>query len=127
MATAAKKSFGTTLSFGGSPVAEITNIAEVGPESEAIDVTSFDSPSGWREFIPGLKSGGTVSMDLNLVSSNTGLKSSVGGDKSTFSVTFTDGTSISFDAFVLSFKATAGSPSDSLKATVVFQATGIVS
>lgn len=48
-------------------IAEVETIS--GPELkvDSIDVTSHDSPHGYKESIPGLKEGGTVKIDGNLV------------------------------------------------------------
>ena len=56
----------------GSPlvwttVAEVTNITPPAIARDAIDATHTESPDGWREFVPGLKDGGQVSIDLNFV------------------------------------------------------------
>lgn len=57
----------TTLTPGNvfETIANVTNIG--GPERtrETIDVTSHDSPSGYMEFIGGLKDGGEISLDIN--------------------------------------------------------------
>lgn len=128
MASSAKKSYGTLFKQGSTTIAEVTNIGEVGPECETIDVTSFDSPNGWREFIGGLKTGGTLSIDMNFIPGNStqqGLRSIVGSDATSFSVVFTgSGETYTFTAIVTSFKANTQSPADKLSATVQFQVTG---
>ena len=54
-----------------SKVAEVISIS--GPElsAEQIEVTSLDSTGGYKEFIPGLLDGGTVSISFNYVDGNT--------------------------------------------------------
>lgn len=47
------------------PVGSMTNLSGPGTSREEIDVTTHDSPDGWREFIFGLKDGGEVSADIN--------------------------------------------------------------
>lgn len=62
---AAEKSMGTTLTkVSGSSliVAGLTSIGEIGGEAAEIDVTSLDSPNGYREFIASLKDGGEVAL-----------------------------------------------------------------
>ena len=51
-------------------VAEILSIS--GPEvtAEEIDVTSLDSTGGFKEYITGLKDGGTVSLEANWIKGN---------------------------------------------------------
>lgn len=53
---------GTKLYRSGNLIAGVTELG--GPEIEAdtIDVTTLDSPNGYREFIQGLKDGGEVSV-----------------------------------------------------------------
>lgn len=130
MATAAKKSYGTLFKQGSTTIAEVTSVGEVGAECDAIDVTSFDSPSGWREFIAGLKSGGTVAIELNFIPGNAsqqGLRTAVGGAASTYSVLFTDGgETYTFSAICTKFKANPSSPADSLKGMAEFQITGAI-
>lgn len=129
MTTAAKKSYGTLFKQGSTTIAEVTNIGEVGPECEAIDVTNFDSPSGWREFISGLKTGGTVAITMNFVggSSQTGLQTALGGAAQTFSVVFTDALqTFSFSALVTKFKGIPNGPDAALTASVEFQLTGAI-
>src|SRR5690348_8084844 len=66
--------FGTTWSIGNddgppetfTPVADVVNIDIVDVKAETIDVSSHDSPGGWREFVSGpLKDGGELSMEIN--------------------------------------------------------------
>jgi hypothetical protein len=62
---AAEKSMGTTLTkTSGTPsvIADLLSIGEIGIESEEMDVTTLDSPNGFREFIAGLKDAGSVPM-----------------------------------------------------------------
>lgn len=64
--------FGTAFQRENTPGGGVfTTIASVlsigGPEREreAYDVTAHDSPDQYREFIPGLKDGGQVTLELN--------------------------------------------------------------
>ncbi len=41
----------------------LTNVGELGIESEEIDVTSHSSADGYREFLPSLKDGGEVTLE----------------------------------------------------------------
>lgn len=76
MATAAVRAQGTLLKIGdgGSPetfttVAEFRDISGPAQTADTIEVTSQDSPSHYKEFIPGLKDGGDVSGPMNFVNS----------------------------------------------------------
>jgi predicted secreted protein len=68
---AGKFGFGTTLSatLNGSltPIAELTSITGVEMSADEIDVTSHDSPNGYREFLQGLRNGGSVTIEGNFI------------------------------------------------------------
>tara|TARA_R110000824_G_scaffold212432_8_gene398659 strand:- start:3061 stop:3483 length:423 start_codon:yes stop_codon:yes gene_type:complete len=75
--TAAAAGLGSEFKLGtnASPIV-YTKVAEVlsisGPEisAEEIDVTSLDSTGGFKEYITGLKDGGTVSIEANWIKGN---------------------------------------------------------
>ena len=48
-------------------VAEVGNITPPSFARDAQDATHTESTEGWREFIPGLKDGGEISVELNFV------------------------------------------------------------
>ncbi|MGW2548226.1 phage tail tube protein [Kitasatospora sp. NPDC001574] len=50
-----------------SEIAEITNVGGPGMSRDTYDSTTHGSPGGWREFVGGLKDGGEVSADANLI------------------------------------------------------------
>ena len=75
--TNAVSGVGTTISIGdgASPevftaIGEVTNLG--GPEisAEEIETTSLDSVGGFKEFIGGLRDGGSVTLDMNYLGSN---------------------------------------------------------
>ena len=76
--TAAVSGVGTrfALRSGSSSPFTFTNAAEVlsigGPEISAaeIEVSSLDSTGGYKEYITGLRDGGTIALELNWVGSN---------------------------------------------------------
>lgn len=99
--------FGTTFSFGGTPVGELTNITGPSTSAETIDVTSHDSTDGWMEFVAGLKNGGEVNLEGNYEASagqNLGVGSS-GACVITFKTT--PGFKWTFDGIVTSFETSA--------------------
>lgn len=65
MASAAISSQGTTISLGGSDVAEITGWSGFGSESDMIEVTSIDSPNDTDEWTKVLIRTGETSIDMN--------------------------------------------------------------
>jgi len=56
---------GSTETF--TKVAEIIDIDGPSMSRDVIEVTNQDSANGWREFIPGLRDGGEVSLTANWV------------------------------------------------------------
>src|SRR5260221_664854 len=48
-------------------IAERVHLSGPQMARDAPDVTHMDSPNGWREFLPGLKDGGSVNIDGNFV------------------------------------------------------------
>ncbi|HMA26084.1 MAG: phage tail tube protein [Solirubrobacterales bacterium] len=46
-------------------VAEIVSLNPLDISADDIDVSSHNSPQGWKEFVGGLKDGGTVSCEIN--------------------------------------------------------------
>jgi predicted secreted protein len=70
-ATAAVASYGTTLKWDAVLIAEITDISGPGIKVDTIDVTSYSSPSAFKEFIAGFGDGGEVSIEANFISGDT--------------------------------------------------------
>lgn len=70
---------GSTSGSGGTAIANVVSID--GPELtlETIDVTTHDSPSGFREFIGGLKDGGEVGLELAFDPANATHRNASGG------------------------------------------------
>ncbi|MEU2799057.1 phage tail tube protein [Streptomyces sp. NPDC007117] len=68
---AGKDAFGTQLlrdTTGAGSFAVVANVSDLnGPSRarDAIEVTTHDSPNGYREFIKGLKDGGEVEATIN--------------------------------------------------------------
>ncbi len=66
--------FGTLLQRGdGAPTEAFATVGEVGDikgpsgDKDTVEATNHSSPSRYKEYIAGLKDGGDVSFDLNLV------------------------------------------------------------
>jgi predicted secreted protein len=59
----AKKAIGTLLKIGANAIAELTSIGGLSLSADTIDVTTLDSPTGYRDFMQGLKDGGEVSVE----------------------------------------------------------------
>jgi hypothetical protein len=74
MTTAAAIGYGTLFQTGdgNSPevwttLAEVFEIAPPSPARDVIDASDVLLPGTWREFIPGMKDGGEIALDLNFV------------------------------------------------------------
>jgi predicted secreted protein len=102
MATKATSTAGVKLQRGDGAtpteafvtIAEVFNISGPNETAELIDVTSFDSPA--KEFIAGLRDGGEVSFEYNLVGEDTsqgGLRTDfTAGTKRNFKIDLDDAT-----------------------------------
>lgn len=67
---------GTTETF--TKIAEIIDIDGPSMSRDVIEVTSQDSTDGWREFIPGMRDGGEISVTANWIPAGTTQDGSVG-------------------------------------------------
>lgn len=108
MATAAYESFFYSGAADAAAAAITTKMAAVvnisGPniEGEDIDVTSMDSTSGFREFLPGLVDGGEVSVDLKFVKAELALAYSYIRVEKAYKVAFADGSTWHFNGYIKS-------------------------
>jgi predicted secreted protein len=78
----ARTAFGTQLKRGdgGTPetftkIAEVKNIKGPTQDVNVIDVSNFDSPSGYEEYAMGLKKGGALTCAVNLIPQDSTYKS----------------------------------------------------
>ena len=109
----AQRAVGTTFSVNNIIVGGLTSIGGVARSSETIDVTALDSDGGYREFIPGFKSGGEVSLEGFLLLGSSGLDNGQrtmdnlfeSGDRADFLITFpNNAASWSFSGIVTAFE-----------------------
>ncbi len=108
------KTFGVKLKAkkGGSLsndllVGHLTNIGEIGAETDEIEVTTHDSPNGYREFEAGLKDAGEVAVagilkDESIMVSMMELQDSA--EVLEWEVEYPSGSTWAFSAFVKSMK-----------------------
>lgn len=108
----AERSFGSTLEYStdsGTTWTSVSNATKIGfpaPEIDEIETTNHDSTGGYREFLPGLKDGGTIDFE-GVVASDT----VVSGLQSAFDTTAVVGWRITtrsgaeweFDGYMASF------------------------
>lgn len=102
------KALGTTLKWTKASgtavtVGRLTSIGETSETSDEIEVTTLDSPAGYREYVQGFKDSGELPVsgyyttDAGQKALRDAYKNSETG---TFEVTFPDGSGFSFAGFV---------------------------
>lgn len=103
---------GTQVLFDSVPIGGLTAIGLPDQSKEEVEVTSHDS-EGWREFVPGLRDGGSVSLTARIKPSDPGqqaLHANFNSDGSTGDVVISlppdpedsdNVVSFSFEAFVM--------------------------
>lgn len=69
--TQAIAAYGTTLSWNGETLAEITNISGPGISFDTIDATHYTSTDHFKEFIAGFGDGGEVTIEGNFIPGDT--------------------------------------------------------
>ena len=98
---AKSKSFGTTVTIGGTAITGLTDISVTGADQPTIDITTHDSAA--REFVPGLADVGTLELSGKFDPADAGqdaLRAAV-GTSAAFVVTLPNGsTTIGFSAIV---------------------------
>jgi len=111
------RNIGTTLEFtdAASPsgvVAELTSIGGISMSRDTIDVTSYDSEDGIREFISGLADAGEVALEGNFIAADLGqiyMKDAFDdGEMESVVITFSDASTVSFEALVTGYDVTPG-------------------
>lgn len=125
---AAINAFGTLLKMGATEIAEVTNISAPSVSRDSIEYTSHSSAGGFREFMPGLKDGGEVSLDINWDPSNATHQSlytqlNTGTANTAFSIVFPNAWEFNFNGHVTGFDATAPID-DRLTASVTIKVSG---
>ena len=71
-ASNAESGMGVTLTWDSDAVGEITNDLGFQTTTEMIDVTKHGSDDDYTEYIPGLKDGGEITVEMNLYLTDTG-------------------------------------------------------
>lgn len=104
MASNAFSGVGTIFKRGAVAIAEINSISGPNISRGHIDVTSFDSTSGYREFIAGFRDAGEITLSMNFTFATwQDFKDDIDQDASIeYSITLpnTEGTIITFDGLV---------------------------
>lgn len=102
--------YGTQLTRNGVAVALITNIGGPGLSADPLEVTNHDSPDGFKEYIPGLKDGGELSLEGNF-NNSAGQAALIAdlkaGTIASYVITFPNSLAWSLEGFVTAFETTA--------------------
>lgn len=117
---------GTVFKVGGNAIAEVHSISP-SIDFDDIDVTDFDSPAQWREYIKGL---GACELSLELHFRPDTHKSDVlthltTTAAQTMRIEWRDGTNWDFDGYLQGFDG-EGPTADKLSATLRVRVTGSV-
>jgi predicted secreted protein len=87
------KSFGVSVSVDGDVVGGLTDVSIPESDRTEIDVTNHDTTGDFREFVGGLKDGGTMTLSGHYIAGDAGqtnLASPADGDPVAVIVTFSD-------------------------------------
>ena len=110
-------------------VAEVTDISGPSLDLNMIEVSHMESPDANREFVPGLKDPGSVSIDLNFLPANLNqqgfLNDYVNRTKRNFQIVWpnTEATTWQFSGYVINFEPST-SVDDKLSASAEIKVTG---
>lgn len=121
------RSFGVTVYVGNDTVGALTDASISGGEVTFVDLTTHDSTGGYREFISGLKDGGSLDLTGKYDFSDSGQVAIMGGLGTTesCSVILSDNSGMTFDAVIGGFNT--GNPlDDSVEFTSSLKITGAI-
>ncbi len=121
------KSYGVTVTVASNSIGGLTDVSPGGTEVNFVDITTHDSSGGWKEFVGGLKDGGTLELTGAYDSTNTGqdyLRANPGASGSCV-VTFSDTSTCSFTGIIGGF-ATSAPLDDKVEFTCSIKITGAV-
>jgi predicted secreted protein len=130
-ASSAVSGYRSILARVTTPVPEVRSLTGPGASRDSIEVTHLSSDSAWKEFIAGMKDGGTVQATINWLSSDATHVQLAADFAAGTKVAWTidpSGVSadvISFSAFVLNFDLSF-TTSDAATLTLTLKITGAV-
>jgi len=95
---------GTSLSIGGTTVGNIVSISGPDQSRDNIDISTMDSSSKWREYIPGMIDAGELTVEVNYDGTASGdanfLSQQITATAQTCLITFPDTSSFSCSGFI---------------------------
>ena len=121
------KSYGVAVSVATNDIGDLTDVSIGGVDVSFVDITTHDSASGWKEFVGGLKDGGSLDLTGAYKVGDTGQAYLFGNPGATAAcvVTFSDSSTASFDAVVGGFN-TSNPLDDTVEFTCSLKITGDV-
>lgn len=106
-------------------VADVTGFSWPGYSRDAIDATDMASPQSFREFVPGLLSGGVVTIDLNFVPAVADrIVAAMIAGVGQFQLRHPSGVTVQFSAVVTAYQP-SGTVDGKMTASPTFQVTGV--
>jgi len=102
------KSFGVAVSVATNAIGGLTDVSVSGTDVTFVDITTHDSSGGFKEFVGGLKDGGTLELSGKYDIADTGqiyLRANPGASAACV-VTFSDNSTASFTAIVGGYSTT---------------------
>lgn len=121
------RSFGIGVTVASNAIGCLTDVNVSGGDVTFVDTTTHDSSGGYKEFVGGLKDGGTLELTGKYSYADAGqthLRANLGASKA-FVVTFSDGTKVSFTAIVGAYN-TSNPLDDAVEFTASAKITGAV-
>lgn len=111
-------------------IGRLRAISEIKAECEMVDVTCLDATGGWRQYMPGLKDMGEVTLEgfyENEQAGQAALRALYrSSSPAVFTVTFPDSCGVRFCAYVKSYAIGAAQVEGALGFTAVLRMTGEV-
>lgn len=111
--------YSTSFTFSGF-TAEIISLDGFSLARDAVERTHMESPEQWREYMPGLKDAGELSLEIAFDPGETPL---IAGTTGTGTVTWPDSSTWACSMFLTAFSPTAPID-DRMTASVTFKLTG---
>ena len=96
------KSYGIAVTVASNDIGDLTDVSISGGDVNFVDITTHDSTSGFKEFVGGLKDGGSLDLTGAYKVADTGqayLFANLGATGAVV-VTFSDSSTASFDVVV---------------------------
>ena len=110
-------------------IAEVNSIGGIEVTRDTVEATTLDSEGGYREYIAGLRDGGSPSLNMNFTAEGYDLlKSDIESDAAvSYRVVLPDDVySFTFSAFVTALSLGEVVPDDRVQADCTFKITGII-